>query len=148
MRDAIILDMDGTLCDVRSIRHHVMGAKRNFHAFHTESVNCPANDEVVLAAKQAHVDGLAILVVTARSFEFAFHTMFWLSGQDVHYDELYMRRSRDYRPDYVVKKEILHMIQKDGYNVVHAWDDNPNVIEVWREAGIPVTIVEGFGFDE
>jgi hypothetical protein len=58
-----------------------------------------------------------------------------------------MRRDGDFRPDGVVKLEILDMIKEDGYNVIHAWDDNPAVIEVWQSQGIPVTVVEGYGFD-
>ncbi|WP_092501608.1 hypothetical protein [Agrococcus jejuensis] len=39
---AVLFDVDGTLCDVRSIRHHVDGTgRRNFDAFHAESIDCP-----------------------------------------------------------------------------------------------------------
>ena len=48
MQEAAIFDMDGTLCDVRSIRHYVQYKPnhRNFHKFHGESINCPAYPEV------------------------------------------------------------------------------------------------------
>lgn len=140
--------MDGTLCDVRSIRHYVLGKERNYHKFHTESVNCPGNLDVVEAAQKDHADGRAVLIVTAREDTFSTHTTFWLGFQEVEYDRMYMRKRGDFRPDYEVKKDILDQIRKDGYNVVHAWDDNPNVIRLWQEEGIPVTIVEGFGFDD
>jgi phosphoglycolate phosphatase-like HAD superfamily hydrolase len=147
--DAVIGDMDGTICDVRSIRHHIMGATRNFHAFHTESVNCPPNLAVVEALKKDHENGLAVLIVTAREFRFAFHTMFYLSGPEVNlpYEQMYMRRNGDYRPDYEVKRDILDMIRADGYNPVKAYDDNPNVWDVWEAAGIETVRVEGYGFD-
>ena len=145
--DAEIFDMDGTLTDVRSIRHHVMGKVRNFHAFHTESVNCPPNIDVVEAARRAHREGRAVLIVTARSFEFAMHTMFWLTMNEVPYDQLYMRRNGDYRPDFEVKRGILDMIRADGYNPVRAHDDNPAIWDVWEEAGIETVKVEGFGFE-
>ena len=39
---AVIVDIDGTLVDVSSVRHHVAGpGKRNFDAFHRESADCP-----------------------------------------------------------------------------------------------------------
>ena len=146
--DAEIFDMDGTMCDVSGIRHYVTGETRNFHKFHTESVNCPTNPEVVEAAKRAHSEGRAVLIVTAREFRFAFHTMFYLSGAGVEYEQMYMRRTNDFRKDYEVKKEILDLIRADGYNVVRAWDDNPNVIRLWEEEGIPdIRVVEGFGFE-
>lgn len=148
MRAAKIYDMDGTLCDVRAIRHHVLGKKKNYHLFHTESVNCPGNMDVVEAAKADHKDGIAVLIVTAREETFGTHTAFWLGGQGVDYDRMYMRKKGDYRPDYVVKKEILDQIRQDGYDVIHAYDDNPAVIQLWQEEGIPVTVVEGFGFED
>lgn len=146
--DAVIYDMDGTLCDVRAIRHHVIGKKKNFHKFHTESVNCPGNMDVVEAAKADHEAGRKVLIVTAREDTFGTHTAFWLAGQGVEYDRMYMRRKGDYRPDGIVKKEILDQIIVDGYNVIKAYDDNPSIWEVWEEAGIETIRVEGFGFEE
>jgi hypothetical protein len=148
MREAVIYDMDGTLCDVRGIRHYVMGKKRNFHKFHTESVNCPGNVDVVEAAKADHKAGRAVLIVTARSDEYGTHTAYWLDGQGVEFDKMYMRKSGDYRQDSTVKSEILEQIKKDGYNVVRAYDDNPSIWEVWEQAGIETVRVAGFGFEE
>lgn len=146
--DAVIYDMDGTLCDVRGIRHYVTGKKRNFHKFHTESVNCPGNVDVVEAAKADHKAGRAVLIVTAREETFGTHTAFWLAGQEVEYDRMYMRRKGDYRQDSTVKREILDQIQRDGYKVVRAYEDNPNVWEVWEQNGIETIRVAGFGFEE
>lgn len=146
--DAVIYDMDGTLCDVRGIRHHVMGKKKNFHKFHTESVNCPGNMDVVEAAKTDHRAGRKVLIVTARAAKYGTHTAFWLAAQGVEYDAMYMRADGDYRQDSTVKHEILDQIKRDGYNVIRAYDDNPNVIQVWQQAGIETIVVEGFGFEE
>ena len=38
-------------------------------------------------------------------------------------------------------------IRKDGFDPVHAWDDNPKVITLWRENGIDVTEVPGRDVD-
>lgn len=148
VKDAVIFDMDGTLCDVRGIRHHLLGKARNFHKFHRESVNCPPNQWVVNDAVAAYGSGLAILIVTARVFKYWPETQFFLSMHlPVPYEKLYMRKDGDFRNDGTVKREILAQIKKDGYNVVRAWDDNPTVVEVWQQEGIPVTVVEGYGFD-
>lgn len=145
MKDAVIFDCDGTLVNVDSVRHHLFGKDRNFHRFHRESVNCPPNEDVVAAAVEAYESGLSVLIVTARVFRYCWETMFWLSHHlPVPYEELYMRRDGDFRPDGIVKREILSMIRDDRYNVVRAWDDNPGVIEVWQSEGIPVTIVPGW----
>jgi hypothetical protein len=44
----------------------------------------------------------------------------------------------DNRPDYEVKKDILNSINK-LWDVEHAVDDNPHVIRLWEESGIPTT---------
>ena len=152
MRNAVIFDMDGTLADVSSIRHHIVppnpkpkGWFKDFDAFHSESVSVPANRSVVDHAVRSHLLGNANLVVTARRAMYRHQTAWFLALHGVPSDRLYMRGDKDGRPDYEVKKDILARIQRE-FNVIHAVDDNPAVIQLWQENGIPTTIVEGFGF--
>ncbi len=66
------------------------------------------------------------------------HTSFWLAINNVPSVALFMRQDADNRKDYEVKKDILqHILQK--WDVVHAVDDNPNVIKLWHEYGIETT---------
>lgn len=145
--DAEIFDLDGTLCDVTAIRHLISGKVRNFRAFHRESVNCPANPDIVKAAHEAREAGRAVLVVTARDEEHDAVSSWWLLLNDVPFDEMFMRKHKDNRKDYEVKKDILAKIRARGYNIVKAHEDNPNVKRLWEEEGIPVNFVEGYGFD-
>lgn len=142
-RHGVIFDMDGTLADVRGIRHHVMGKRKDFHKFHSASIDVPANEEVARAARQAHADGLAVLIVTARKAVWRNHTAFWLALNAIPSEGLWMRANHDDRPDREVKQDILNSI-RESFHVVHAWDDNPSVIEVWHRNGIPTTTVEGW----
>ena len=135
--------MDGTLADVSGIRHYVTGPHRDFKSFHEESVNVPPHDDVVNMAKKASEDGHKVLIVTARTTDYRPHTAMWLAQNGVPSDAMYMRRSGDTRPDYEVKSDILNRI-KSQYNVVHAVDDNPNVLRLWEENGIPTTKVPGW----
>ena len=48
----------------------------------------------------------------------------------------------DYRKDVVVKKEILAQVVDDGYTVLEAWDDSPAVVDLWRDNGITVHVVD------
>ena len=141
MRDAVIFDMDGTLCDVAAIRYFVEGEDRNFDAFHGAAIDCPAHPHVVEAVTEAREASNAIVVVTARSSKWRDYTIMWLDKYDISFDHLYMRIEADFRHDYVVKADILKAIKKDGFNPVHAWDDSPKVIALWRENGISVTEV-------
>ncbi|WP_030898635.1 hypothetical protein [Streptomyces sp. NRRL F-5126] len=142
LREAVLFDMDGTLCDVRGIRHLLDGPGR-FAAFHSASVDCPPHPHVVQAAREAHAEGLAVLIVTARETRWRNHTAMWLALNDVPSDAMWMRARGDYRPDFEVKRDILAGI-RTRYRPVAAWDDNPAVIELWRGEGVPVHVVPGW----
>lgn len=136
---ARIFDVDGTLCDVRTVRHHVTGDNRNFDAFHLESVNCPPHPQVVEAARRSEAEGVAPLIVTARQARYRNVTAFWLAMHEIPSEVLYMRATGDMRPDYEVKRDILASILR-SYDVIEAWDDNPSVIRLWTESRIPSVI--------
>jgi phosphoglycolate phosphatase-like HAD superfamily hydrolase len=140
-RDAVIFDVDGTLCDVRGIRHLI--AEKGFPAFHAASIDCPPHGHVVAAAQRADADGLAVLVVTGRAERWRRLTSVWLALHDVPSTVLRMRADGDYRKDYLVKREILRRL-RGRYRIVHAWDDNPAVLQLWAEEGIPTTVVPGW----
>jgi hypothetical protein len=151
--DALICDVDGSLVDVSSIRHHIVppdpmpkGWYKDFDTFHKESVNMPVIESTKDQVLRAHMLGTKILIVTARRHMYRHHTAMFLALNGIPSDALYMRGNKDGRKDYEVKSDILHTIKKRGYNVIHAIDDNPSVIRLWKEANIPVTIVEGYGF--
>lgn len=142
--EAEVFDMDGTLCDVLPIRHLLYGPEgRNFHRFHLASVDCLPNEDVVFGLRDAQKAGRDILVVTARSTLYRHVTAFWLAMWSIHSDRLFMRREGDYRPDVVVKADILDSIEA-RWKVVRAWDDNPNIWGLWESRNIPVEKVPGW----
>lgn len=148
---AVIVDMDGTLVDVSSIRHYVLAAlnpdgsysTKNFDAFHRESIGCPAIQETVDQVRAWHENGYHILIVTARGSNYYTPTAWWIAENDIPHSELSMRDEFDQRPDYEVKKDIYAKLSRK-YDVIHAVDDNPNVLRLWAELGIPTTRVPGW----
>jgi uncharacterized HAD superfamily protein len=141
MRDAVIFDMDGTLCDTSTIEHLVQGPDKDYAAFHAASAACPANPVVVAAAKEQHALGRAALVVSSREFIWRDLTLDWLVAHEIPYDAVYLRIVGDYRKDVLIKQDILAQISADGYTVLAAWDDKPDVVALWRDHGIEVTVV-------
>lgn len=142
-REAVIFDMDGTLADVSGIRHYVMTRPKNFDAFHAESVNVPANAEVVDMARWFHAQGAAVIIVTARRAMWRNHTAMWLALNGVPSDAMFMRANGDQRKDYLIKRDILVMIRATWVPVL-AVDDNPAVLALWDEEGIPTHRVPGW----
>lgn len=138
MRDAVIFDLDGTLCDTSEIVHLIEGDDKDFAAFHAASATCPAHEDVVRATHEQAELGRAVIVVTSREFVWRDVSLDWLVAHDVPYEALHMRIVGDYRKDVVIKSEILQQITDDGFTVLEAWDDKDTVIDLWRENGIEV----------
>lgn len=146
---ALIIDMDGTLCDVRSIRHHLQrnatnNGQRDFRAFHSASIDCPPNHQVAALAREVSSAGLQIVIVTARENKWSFHTALWLYENKIEYTHMLMRSKGDYRPDVDIKREIATQVLKK-YNPLLAVDDRDDIIEVWRERMIPTLKVREDG---
>lgn len=56
-----------------------------------------------------------------------------------------MRGDDDVRPDVEVKRRIHEILLRDhDYRIVEAIDDNPSIVALWRELGIPTTVVPGW----
>lgn len=152
-KDAAIVDMDGTLANVSSIRHLVDGinTKKDFHAFHEASEFVPANKQAVDFCVRQHRKGRVVLILTARMRQWEGATERFLTRELIPYapyvSPIWMRTDGDYRKDREVKAEILAEIRKT-YNVVAACDDNPSIIELWEAEGIPeIEIVPGWDYD-
>lgn len=145
MNKAVIFDMDGTLANVSGIRHYLIPKdhRKDFDTFHRESVNVPAHSEVVNAAQVAHLLGLSVVVVTARKHMWRHQTAWWLALHNVPSDALYMRGNHDQRKDYEVKRDILRQVRAH-FDPIHSWDDNPAIVRLWDEEGIPCSVVEGW----
>jgi hypothetical protein len=71
------------------------------------------------------------------------HTLWWMLLNGIEADDMFMRGWNDSRKDYEVKKEILGRI-RNRYNVVFAIDDNPAVIQLWKDENVPHIIVPGW----
>lgn len=143
-QEAEIFDVDGTLCDVSSVRHYVTPPNRDFHSFHMASAFCPPHPKVVERVHEAKAKGRAVLVVTARMARYRTLTRKWLESCQIPFDSIWTRANDDFRKDAIVKREILAKIRANGFVVMKAHDDNPAVVEVWEDEGIETKIVPGW----
>jgi len=135
---AVIFDVDGTLANVDPYIHHVRGSNRDYEAFHEASIDALPNIEVVQMLNNAVSDRHAILIVTSRKEKYRGLTSMWLAKNNIRSHALFMRADDDGRPDYEAKKDMLDKINI-LWDVLHAVDDNPNVIKLWEDHGILTT---------
>ncbi len=143
--DTIIFDIDGTLADVSHRRHHVTGGKKEWDQFFDKMVDDPPHANVCLLAEMV-ASSLAVNVTvfffSGRPDSHRKQTEEWLEKYVpvcfAYAEALLMRAEGDYRPDTEVKREMLHGIQGQGYEVRFVVDDRPSVIQMWKDEGLTV----------
>lgn len=147
---AVIVDMDGTLVNVSSIRHYVLpgpGVEKDFHSFHAESIHCPPHDVAIEFCEQAHAEGLAVVVFTARMYQWLDLCRTWLDREmTVPYHGPFMRPDGDRRVDRAVKTDLYRYFSR-MYDFRRAIDDNPSIVKLWQDVGLPVTVVPSWDQD-
>lgn len=141
---AVIADVDGTLCDVSSVRHYVLNKPKNFDKFHQASRFCPPHQMALDWCKGYHDQGYAVIVVTGRMHDHHEVTYQWLrEHMPCPFFGPFMRPHKDLRSDVEVKREIYHQLTQT-FNVKACIDDNPRIIALWEELGLSVTVVPGW----
>ena len=143
-RPAVIVDMDGTLCDVSTVLH-LQSAPDGFTAFHQECAQCPPHLAVVEWCVGHHGRGHEVLVVTGRDAWTREMTLRWLSEHlPVPIAGLHMRADGDFRSNTDLKRDIHSGLVLE-YDIRAAIDDDPEIVELWMEVGIPVAMVLELG---
>lgn len=129
---AIIVDLDGTLCDVEHRVHHVQSETKNWKAFNELMVHDELNHWCfeLMAAMTAR--GYKVLFVTGRGEAWRAPTEAWLHKHAVIYEHLFMRALIDYREDSDVKEDIYRNMIEQNYQVLFVIDDRKSVVERWR----------------
>lgn len=141
---AVLVDMDGTLCDVSAVIH-LQAEPDGFSAFHEACAQCPPHRAVIEWCLDQHSRGHSILIVTGRDAWARGLTEQWLSGYlPVPFDGLHMRRDGDFRSNTHVKRDIHNQLART-YEIRAAIDDDPEIVELWQELGIPVAMVLDWG---
>lgn len=130
---AIIVDLDGTLCDVEHRVHHVQGPKKNWKQFNELMVHDELNHWCFEIMEAMTGRGYKILFVTGRGEAFRGPTESWLAHHNVQFEHLFMRGLIDNREDSDVKEDIYRQLIEQKYHVLFVIDDRKSVVDRWRE---------------
>ena len=137
MKPAIIIDLDGTLCNVQHRLRYVKVQPPNWPAFFDACVDDLPNSAVVALCDMARDSGAAILYVSGRPETHRAPTEAWLDTHGLNgHTLLLMRPAGDYRPDAEIKCELYEAHIKDRYNVLFTVDDRNVVVAMWRALGL------------
>lgn len=132
--EIVIFDIDGTLADVSERIHHVRKRPKNWPAFFQGMAQDKAIHSMVRLCNILYASGLQIILCSGRNEEHRAQTVEWLAKQGVNYHDLLLRKDNDRRPDSVVKREMLEMIDKS--KILFVVEDRSHVVEMWRSEGL------------
>lgn len=134
--EVIIVDIDGTLADCQHRRHHIEKTPKDWDSF--LSPKNIAKDSVIkpiarlVTMLQEHH---RVIYVSGRKEAVRDCTVTWLRKHGLWFYpfELFMRPTGDRRPDFEVKRDILHeVIYPLNYKPILVLDDRSSVVEMWR----------------
>jgi len=134
---AVLFDLDGTLCNVHHRRQYVATKPRNWDAWNAGIINDKPNLPV-LEVFNALKDRFPIFFVSGRSDDYRDVTIQWFEKHGIYehdYNGLLMRKYQDHRDDAIVKGEIADEIEKD-YKIFAVFDDRKKVVDMWVKRGI------------
>jgi hypothetical protein len=133
----IIFDIDGTVANCTHRQHHVQQKPRRWDLFNKAiPLDTPHDDIIWLFKLLANEPDTVMLIASGRGEDNRPETEVWLADNAINYKKLYMRRSKDSRPDNIVKKEILDQIRAEFGEPYMVFDDRNQVVNMWRENGV------------
>lgn len=139
--NAIIVDLDGTVA-----LHN--RSPYDYDMLYTDE----PYEAVVRCVKNEYGEGgnyTHILFTSGRPDSHYVETVDWLNEHIGLYPpvpgrrngmervQLFMRKAEDKRMDAIVKYEIFDEKIRDNYNVLYAFDDRDQVVDLWRSIDIP-----------
>lgn len=121
-----------------------MQPEKNFDAFHQGALDCRPHAQALDFCQRYHESGHVVVVVTARKEHHYAGTKAWLDRwMPVPFDGPIMRPDELNHSDVSIKRRIHRYLAKH-YDIRAACDDNPAIVALWQELGIPVEVVPGW----
>lgn len=129
LKTVVLCDLDGTIALING---------RNIYdtsKIYTDKVNEP----VARILERYDEMKVEIIYITGRSDVSREVTENWLKSNNLWFSEnqkLLMRRDKDFRNDYIVKKELYENNIQDNYYIEFVLEDRDSVVKLWRDLGL------------
>lgn len=135
-RAAIIVDLDGTLCDTKHRQHLV--EKKKWDEFYEALVDDRPHDWCERLVQAMGEKGYEIVFVSGRPEKYRTATLDWFDRVDSDFRcyPLFMRKDGDFRQDAIIKEEIYREHIEPQFDVQFCVDDRKQVVDMWRSIGL------------
>jgi len=145
-KNAVLVDLDGTLCDIEHRLHFVRtDGKKDWKGFFEGIINDRLNQNIYeIVDEEYFLKGRSVILCSGRPDDYRGITETWLKNKDVQYTKLLMRQRNDFRQDDIVKQIIYEFDIRPYYNVKYVLDDRNQVVNMWRRNGLTcLQVAEG-----
>ena len=133
----ILFDIDGTLANIEHRRHFLDQENPDWKSFNAEMGGDTPNVPIVALYKTLWAAGnFALILVTGRNERSREITEQWLTWNAIPFEQMLMRPDNDFRPDHLIKEEILKSLLGAGTEIEFVVDDRQQVVDMWRRNGI------------
>jgi hypothetical protein len=142
-KKAIIVDVDGTLADMRGVRGPFEWDKVGKDKPHTDIINLVKD---LQSLKEGENPKYAIIIVTGRDGECKQATIDWLFdvAKLEYWDDFYIRPAGSFEKDSIIKSRIYMDHIRPEFDVEFVIDDRDQVVDMWRSLGLRVLqVAEG-----
>jgi predicted secreted acid phosphatase len=137
---AIIVDLDGTLCNTDHRQHFMQTNPKNWKSFYNALPMDKPHEWCVQLIDAMRMSCVDIIFVSGRPDTYREVTEGWLHDWGLSLAiapyPLFMRKALDYRKDSVVKEEIYRTHIEPSYDVLFCVDDRQQVVDMWRSIGL------------
>jgi len=138
----VVFDVDGVLSDATHRQHFLEGPMMYWEAFFQA---CGEDPVIVETARMGQLldPAFRVVLLTARPLRVRPQTLRWLEAHagEVRWDLLIMREEDDWGSSRSYKSGILRALQREGYDVRLALEDDPRNVDMFRKAGVPTIYI-------
>lgn len=136
MKQAIIVDIDGTLADCSHRLHFIKKKPKDWVSFHGRVSLDEVNQWCERIVNRFFAHGDDVILISGRAHDSLDSTIRWLRWNHLWFSEIYVREPGDYRDDHIVKKELYERHVKGKYDVLFVIEDRKRVVDMWRAEGL------------
>ena len=143
--DCIIIDIDGTISNLDHRLYHIRKQPRDYNSFFAAMTeDTPIQDtlwliDLLITAYYEEPD-FVFFICTGRPEDYRRQTEEWLREYAMRLrnvvNNIFMRPSKDFRKDSIIKNEMRQKIEGKGFNIRVVLEDRQSVVDMWRENGI------------
>ena len=123
---AVMVDVDGTLADMRGVRG----------PFEWDKVGLDKPHEDIIELIGELYENHQIIIMTGRDGVCEADTKEWLHKYNVPYDDFHIRPEGSFEKDSIIKSRIYMDYIRPNYKIAFIIDDRDQVVDMWRSLGL------------